>query len=506
MIANTTSRNILKYILLLSSIEYISNVRADNQCTSNLDCAKFNTEVDSHVCIRWDGQKDYVCYLEAEAYCTTDASCQGFNEALKFCYVPPWITNKNSQKQCFTIHSEGGTCLEDSHCNEGLICSNNVCTASTGENNSNNANGKVGTAGTAGNANSNDKINNKNTNSTTNANSNKKPSNKNTNSTSTLDLDYDDEEKKDEPIEIIGLPLWGFITVCTVPVVFLVVILWGLSIGRKSYREEEERKRNKMVLKNNEKELDTKYNGVSSERLIPDSTSDYKGDMLKSYLNTGDGNGSGAITSISSSSNSTIANNLNLLGTAGTATTPVLNNKSSQATLETQKLRKNKKSNTNLAGAAVKPKKPKSIVNSEYSDTNSHQGLLAAGTGFGMSAADSGIYSNYFGGGGASSTVSSNYFGQAVPTDPMNAIYYQQMLAAQQLQAQQLQNQALMNQYYMGNAGVMGGMPSVDMMQYQQLYGQAMMNGGIVNNQMLYAGSDVGSSSDAAPKKTKHKK
>jgi len=152
MITNKSCRNILKYILLLSSIKYIPNVKADNQCTSNLDCAKFNTEVDSHVCIRWDGQKDYVCYLEAEAYCTTDASCQGYNEALKFCYVPPWISNKNSQKQCFTIHSEGGTCLEDSHCNEGLICSNNICTAGTGNNN---ADSKVGTAGTI---NSNDKI------------------------------------------------------------------------------------------------------------------------------------------------------------------------------------------------------------------------------------------------------------------------------------------------------------------------------------------------------------
>jgi len=88
MITDKTCWNILKYILLLSSIEYISNVRADNQCTSNLDCAKFNTEVDSHVCIRWDGQKDYVCYLEAEAYCTTDASCKVLMKLLNFVMFP----------------------------------------------------------------------------------------------------------------------------------------------------------------------------------------------------------------------------------------------------------------------------------------------------------------------------------------------------------------------------------------------------------------------------------
>jgi len=494
MITKMSHKNIINYILLLSSINYIHYVKADNQCTSNLDCAKLNTEVDTYVCIRWDGQKDFVCYLESEAYCDTDATCQGYNQALKFCYVPPWITNKNSQKQCFTVHSEGGTCLQDTHCSKGLVCNNNVCSAggTTTTNNNNNAN----TENTTNNTNGNENTNNNTTKKTNTKTSNN--SNSNNNSTSTIDLDYDDENKKDEPIEIIGLPLWGFIVVVTVPFIFLIVILWGLSIGRRSYREEEERKKNKLVLKNNKKDLDTNYKGASSEKLLPDSTSDYKNDMMKSYLN----GGSGAVTSVSSSSNSTIANNL-------TAVSPALNNKSSQASLEPPKLRKNKKSNSNLSVAASsngvpsKPKKPKSIVNSEYSDTNSQKGLLTVGAGAGMSAADSGVYSSYFGG-GASSTVSSSYFGQGIPADPMNAYYYQQMMAAQQLQAQQLQAQTLMNQYYMNDPN-MAAMPTVDMMQYQQLYGAGMMNGAMMNNQMLYQ-AGAGTTETTAPKKTKHKK
>jgi len=330
MISNKSYKNILKYILFLSSIEYIQYVNAVNQCTSNLDCAKYNTEVDTHVCIRWDGQKDFVCYLEAEAYCDTDATCQGINEALKYCYVPPWITNKNSQKQCFTVHTEGGTCVEDIHCSKGLVCTNNLCSAggvgTADKTNANtNANGsKVGTANTNGNV----KTNNNNKTGNTKVSND---SNKNSNSTSSLDLEYEDEEKKEKPIEIIGLPLWAFIGIVTLPVIFLIVILWGLSIGRRSYREEEERKKNKMVLNNNKKDLDankktTTTTTSSSDKLLADNSSDYKGDMLKSYLN---GN-SGAVTSISSSSNSTIANNLSAL-------TPALKNKSSQASLEPQK-------------------------------------------------------------------------------------------------------------------------------------------------------------------------
>ncbi|KAL6631161.1 hypothetical protein U3516DRAFT_888248 [Neocallimastix sp. 'constans'] len=502
MIANTTSRNILKYILLLSSIKYIDNIRAENQCTSNLECAKLNTGVDSHVCIRWDGQKDYVCYLEAEAYCDKDATCQGFSKALKFCYVPPWITNKNSQKQCFSVHSEGGTCVEDKHCNKGLVCLNNICTGSTNANANSN---KMDNTNTKGNANT--KTDNKNNNTNKN-------SNKNTNSTSSITFDYNDEEeevKKDEPIEIIGLPLWGFITIVTIPVIFIIAIVWCLSIGRRSYREEEEKKRNKMVLKNNKKDLETNYKGASSEKHLAESTSssDYKGEMLKSYVN---GDGSGAVTTISSSSNSTIANNITVVPGFSN-----LINKSSQSSLDVPKFHKKKKSNSNLAAtvttaaenttttttktkASTKPKKLKSTVGSEYSDSNSHRALLANG----MSATDSGVYSNYFS--GAGSTVSSSYFGQPMAaSDAMNAYYYQQMIAAQQLQAQQLQSQALMNQYYMENAAA--AMPTVEMMQYQQLYGAGMMNGAMLNNPMLYAGSDVGST-DSIPRKSKakHKK
>ncbi|ORX88089.1 hypothetical protein BCR32DRAFT_324112 [Anaeromyces robustus] len=495
MLNYTPKKYILNYILLLS-LKYINNVKAENQCTSNLDCAKFNTETDTHVCIRWDGQTDFVCYLSTEAYCDTDATCQSYDESLKFCYVPPWISNKNSQKQCFTVHQENGTCLEDSHCAKGLVCNNNICVSGT-------SNNKTGVTGAAGDTTENVDTNKNTTNNKTPVENSKNKTNstdtsKSNNSNSkTTYLDIDEEEKKDEPIEIIGLPLWAFIAIVTVPIIFGIVILWGLSIGRKSYADEEEKKRNRIVIKNNEKDLEMNYKSSSSEKLLPQSSSDLsiKEDMMKSYLNT---SSKGVGISSSDSSNSTVTNNN--LSASGGLVERNLNTKSSQSTIEAKKLRKNKKSNPNLAASAgvpAKPKKPKSVVNSEFSDTNSTKGLLNS---VNLSAADSGVYSSYFGGGGAASTVSSSYFNQplTVPTDPMNNYYYQQMLAAQQ--QQQLQAQTLMNQYYIDGAM---GMPTVDMMQYQQqLYGNMAMN-----NQMLYSqGTDLNSTAAATTGgKKKHK-
>jgi len=459
-------KNFLNYLILLSSIKYIKYAKAENQCTSNLDCAKFNTDVDSHVCIRFDGQTDFVCYLDSEAYCDTDATCQKYNPNLKFCYVPPWITNKNSQKQCFTIHKAGGSCVEDIHCEDGLVCSSNVCVTPTG-----NINAKPGANN---NSNTNANTNAKSSNNTTKANSN----NNSTSNSNSLELDDDDiTGKKKEPIEILGLPLWLCIVLVTVPVIFGIAVLWGLSIGRRSYREEEERKRARVALRNNKDELEMNYKGNSTEKLLTQSSSDLKDvkeDMLQSYLNNSNRKNSSSNVGSTTSSNSTIGNNL-----TGVTVENKLHNKSSQQTLEVPKQRKPRKSNasaTSTSSIPPKPKKPKSIVNSEYSDTNSHKSLLNAGGALGMSAAESGIYSSYFGGGGAASTVSSSYFGQplaSVPpaTDPaMNTYYYQQMMAAQ-AQAQAAQAQTYMNTYYMDNT--MGAMPTVDMMQYQQMYGMA---------------------------------
>jgi len=340
MISITPKKHILNYIILLLSFKYIYNVKAENQCTSNLDCAKFNTEVDTHVCIRWDGQTDFVCYLSTEAYCDTDETCQSYDASLKFCYVPPWISNKNSQKQCFTVHKENGTCLEDIHCAKGLVCTNNVCMSGS-------ANSKVGDADSSTNSTSKTPIEKSDS-------KNKTDSSDSSGKTSSTYLDIDEEEKKKEPIEIIGLPLWAFITIIAVPIIFAIIILWGLSIGRKSYADEEEKKRTRLVIKNNEKDLDMNYKGSSTEKLLPKSSSDLslKEDMMKSYLNTSKNIG----VSSSTSSNSTVTNN-NLSTTA--AIERNLNPKSSQSTIETQKLRKNKKSNTNLAASAGVPSKPK---------------------------------------------------------------------------------------------------------------------------------------------------
>ncbi|ORX51788.1 hypothetical protein BCR36DRAFT_582825, partial [Piromyces finnis] len=458
------NKKLIKQIILLSTLNIIQYTKAESQCSSNLDCAKYNTEVDTHVCIRFNGQTDYVCYLSTEAYCDSDKTCQAYNEKLKFCYVPPWITNKNSQKQCFTVHQAGATCVEDIHCEEGLVCSDNVCVKDIG-------NTRV--VGSKGNS----------TETTTSKTTSKnKASSKSTNSsTNTIGLDDDDEEKKKGPIEIIGLPLWAFILLTAVPVIFIIAILWGLSIGRRSYREEEERKKGRLAIENNKRDLETNYKG-SNESLLPKSSSEInmKDELLKNYVNAEGKKKGNEFVSSSISSNSTIGNNL-------TAVTVDSKGKTSPF-LDVPKTRKPRKSNASTnsdVNIPPKPKKPKSIVNSEYSDSNSFKGLLSSGQPMGMSAAESGIYSSYFGGAGGS-TVSASYFGgqpmnTIPPTDPaMTALYYQQYMAAQAQQAAAAQQ--YMNQYYVNNGM---GMASVDMMQYQQMYNMGMG--------MAYPGSDVSS-------------
>jgi hypothetical protein len=523
------NRKLLKQLILLSSLSIINNkVKAENQCLSNLDCAKYNTDTDTHVCIRYDGQTDYACYSSSVAYCDSDATCQGINPSLKYCYVPPWITNKNSQKQCFTVHEVGGSCVEDYHCTDGFVCSDNVCVVDISgpsgaaviksnavANSDTNTNTSANT-NTNTNTNSNadaDADNNTDTTTSKSTDSNVKStnststttektgtkgktgssksssSNKSSNSTSTLDLDDYDDEKKDKPIEILGLPLWAFILLATIPVIFLIAVLWGLAIGRKSYREEEERKKGRMALKNSKKDMEINYKGASTENLLSQSTSDLslKDDMLKNYLQ-GDKKKTREAVPSTVSSNSTIGNNL-------TAVTVESKSKTSPH-LEVPKTRKPRKSNASSTSNSdinipPKPKKPKSIVNSDFSDTNSYKGLLAAGQPMGMSAAESGIYSSYFGGG--ASTVSSSYFQQPMgvpqPDPAMTALYYQQYMAAQAQQAAAAQQ--YMAQYYI-DRGM--GMPTVDMMQYQQMYGMGM----------AYPGTEA-SASASETKKTKHK-
>jgi len=484
------NRKILRQLALLSFINIIHKVKGESQCQSNLDCSKFDTDTDSHVCIRFDGQIDFVCYLSSEAYCTSDENCQGYNEALKFCYVPPWVTNKNSQKQCFTVHKAGGSCVENIHCDTGLVCSNNICVNDTGDSKDGADATVKANSDTTSDTNS---TNNMGTTTTTNnsgtKNKNKnKSSNKSSNSTNTIDLEFEtDENEKEKPIEIIGLPLWAFILLISVPIVFIIAILWGLSIGRKSYKEEEERKKDKMVINNNKKDLETNFKG-SSENLLPQSTSDLslKDDMLKNYIKSENRKKSRDAVPSTVSSNSTIANNL--------TTVTVEGNKDN---LEVPKPSKPRKSNASANSDVVippKPKKPKSLVNSEFSDTNSHKGLLTAGQPMGVSATDSGIYSNYFGNG---STVSSSYFGQPMaPADPtMTALYYQQYMAAQAQQAAVAQQ--YMNQYYIDNGM---GVPTMDMMQYQQMYGMGL------NGAMAYPAGETVSTPTEEKKRKQSKK
>jgi len=494
------NKNFIKYLILLSSIEFISYIKAESQCTTNADCVKYNVGGDNHVCIRFDGHNDYVCYLDSEAYCDSDAACQKLNKDFKFCYTPPWLSN-SAQKQCFTLHGTGGTCLENSHCAEGLSCSNHVCT--TADINAEGVKNPVSIVDSKTEAktdsddknsksNDDDKKNDKDeTTSKTDSKSTKQSQDDSmyiaTNSTSSVDLDYTDyDSNKKKPIEIIGLPLWAFILLITIPIVFLIALLWGLAVGRRSYREEEERKKGIMALKNNKKDMDINYHGGSTENLLPKSSSDLniKDDMLKSYVTSNETKEtkSRALAS-NASSNSTIGNNL----TAITVDNQ-LKSKSSQQTLEIPINRKPRKSNasttTTHSTNAKKQKKPKSVGSSEYSDSNSHKGLLAASGPMGISAAESGVYSNYFGGSNPS-TVVPGYFGQnPIPTDPaINAFYYQQFMAAQaaqmqaaQIQAAQMQAaqaQTFMNPYLIDQGLV--GMPTVEMMQqYQQMYGMGM--------------------------------
>jgi len=487
------NKNLIKYLILLSSIEFISYVKAENQCKTDTDCAKYNTDGNTHVCIRLDGHNDYGCYLDSNAYCDSDIACQKFNPAFKFCYTPPWISNA-THKQCFKLHEAGGTCLENNHCAEGLSCSNHECVADInveavknpalivdvkGQNTGDTTNKSDST-------NTSDATNTDDTKQTTNDTednaTNQKPVSKlipgkdsdksklNDTDSSYVDLDDDDEDDKKKPIEILGIPLWAFLLLTTVPIIFLIAVLWGLAIGRRSYREEEERKKGAMAIKNNKKDLEINYNGSSSENLLPKSTSDIvKEDTFKTYV-TGSEKSRGLTSN--ASSNSTISNNLTAITVENH-----LNSKSSQQTLEVPKTRKPKKSNAGATSPHMpqKPKKPKSTVSSEYSDSNSHKGLLSAGGPMGTSASESGAYPSYFGGAG-SSTVTPGYFAQnPIPPDPaMNAFYYQQYMAAQAAQIQAAQAQPYMNPYLIDQGLVNGGMPPMDMMQYQHMYGVGM--------------------------------
>jgi len=485
------NKNLIKYLILLSSIEFISYVKAENQCKTDTDCAKYNTDGNTHVCIRLDGHNDYGCYLDSDAYCDSDAACQKYNSSFKFCYTPPWISNA-TQKQCFKLHETGGTCLEDTHCAEGLSCTNHVCIADInaeavknpaliidvkGANSDETNFNKDGTNPTTDDTDPyTEDIENDVTNDKTKSASKIDPSknsdtsslNRDTDS-SYIDLDEDDENKK-KPIEILGLPLWAFVLLTTVPIIFIIAVLWGLAIGRRSYREEEERKKGAMALKNSKKDLEINYNGASSENLLPKSQSDLKKeDTFKTYV-TGSEKSRGLTSN--ASSNSTISNNLTAITIENQ-----LNNKSSQQTLEVPKTRKPKKSNAGATSPNMpqKPKKPKSTVSSEYSDSNSHRGLLSAGGPMGTSASESGAYPNYFGS-AASSTVTPGYFAQnPIPPDPaMNAYYYQQYMAAQAAQIQAAQAQPYMNPYLIDQGLMNGGMPPMDMLQYQHMYGVGM--------------------------------
>ncbi|OUM59480.1 hypothetical protein PIROE2DRAFT_63744 [Piromyces sp. E2] len=513
------NKKFIKQLILLSTLSIINKTKADHLCLSNSDCAKFNTDIDTFVCIRFDGQADYSCYPSSEAYCHSDVSCQEYHSSLKYCYVPPWSTN--SQKQCFSVHDIGGACVENHHCADGLTCQDNICgpdldsitggsaivktnadieagkadtgtnlNASSNINTNTNTNSNSNTDGNTDTNTSTDKVVDSSTNSTSNANTAKTKAKttktKGSNYTSTIDLDDDENDKKKKPIEILGLPLWLFILLITVPIIFFIAILWGLAIGRKSYREEEERKKAKMALKNSKKDLDINYNG-SSENLLPQSTSDLslKEDMLKNYIQSEGRKKSHDAVASNASSNSTIGNNLTAVTVEGKGKT--------SPHLEVPKSRKPRKSSATSNSEyniPPKPKKPKSIVSSEFSDSNSHKGLLSAGQPMGISAAESGVYSNYFGSSGAGSAISASYFSQPMQADPaMTALYYQQYMAAQAQQAAAAQQ--YMTQYYMENNMAM---PTVDMMQYQQMYGMGM----------AYPGTEA-AASGTAEKKHKHK-
>lgn len=466
-------------------------VTADDQCTTNADCSKFNKGNDVHVCIRWDGGSSYVCYLQTEAYCSSDEACVNQGKEIKtdlqFCYVPPWVTSSNASSQCFTAHDVGGVCLNDNHCSGDLVCVDNVCTK-----------GGTGTSSKLP------------VNTTT-----KKIPLVTSSGNSTIDLeDYNWEEEQNRPIEIIGLPLWGFILTLTIPVILIIAICWGLSVGRRSYIQEEENKKAKVALRKQKEEMTanksaSNLNSKTSSQINVKVANGSTDELLKNFIAA---TNPSVIGATSTSSNSTLTNNTG--GVTGLTPAHLANSTSNlgnissggSSTTSPNQARAKKSTASATVKAATgatkkvvaKPKKPKmnggaSKASSEYSESNSHRGLLSGGQTTATSSnyggylnpgvAESGVYSNYFASNptaaaAAASTISAGYFGSnpvppmtnpAAPgADPvMTNYYYQQMLMAQaQLQAYQTQAQY-------GAAAASMGMP-MDMnamMAYQQQYG-----------------------------------
>jgi len=152
-------------------------------CEEGSSCIRFNS----------DKEDEYTCIQNEFAFCESAEECKArLGETYEFCYVPPWNTNQNGKKQCFTVQSNGSPCLTHAHCGNDLQCIDNVCIYPR-----------------SGNFNS----------------------------------DFDSEGEIKGNGTILGINKWVFIATVGFPFVVFILCMWCWLIGRSSSKSIENQKR-----------------------------------------------------------------------------------------------------------------------------------------------------------------------------------------------------------------------------------------------------------------------
>jgi hypothetical protein len=190
---------------------------SNQSCQPNTDsCGKDES------CIRFDSDpKDhFTCHETKVAFCENEDYCKKvLGENFKFCYFPPWASNINQKKQCFTEHGIGSSCISDIHCANTLSCVDNICVSDTKTDSGFDFDGNVSSSGggSGGGSNNNNGAN------------------------------------------ILGINKWVFISMIALPLLIILFCIWCWIVGRRSSKNMENEK--KLKYENEIKKLTLSNNG-----------------------------------------------------------------------------------------------------------------------------------------------------------------------------------------------------------------------------------------------------